>query len=275
MISTKPFYSKRFGQHFLHNQSTIKRIIQLIDLQTNDVVVEIGPGGAALTKHLLPQVNWLTAIEIDKNWYHFLQENLGDHYPQLHLYHADVLEFDFASIQYPELSRIRLVGNLAYNIATPLLFRLINYRNIFYDWNVMLQKEVVDRLVASPGSRIYGRLSVMMQYYCKIKRLLTVPAGAFTPPPKVNSAFITLQPLHPLPYQAMNEVLFAQIVQAAFHQRRKMITNSLSRFNMTVDLFESCDINPKARAETLSVADYVRITNTLVKTLPETQNSMQ
>lgn len=261
MFTLRPTHTKRFGQHFLHDKIYVQRMIAAADIQSTDCFVEIGPGGGALTTHLLPIVNQLIAIEIDPVLCSGLEEKFGHWGDRFCLYHADALQVDFSQLDYPINSRIRLIGNLPYNISTPLLFHWLNYRYIIYDFHVMLQKEVADRLVAIPGSKAYGRLSVMVQYYCHIERLFGVSSGAFFPPPKVESAVVRITPWKKLPFQANDEKQFAKIVKSAFSQRRKTITNSLRALGIHQEQLIQCQINPQARAEQLTVSDYVRITN--------------
>ncbi len=247
---------KRFGQHFLVDRHYIDRIVAALDPQPGDTLVEIGPGLGALTGPLLERVERLTVIEIDRD----LAAHLAATYPaeRLMLRTADALEFDYGSLG-PDL---RIVGNLPYNISSPLLFRLALYDAVVRDITVMLQKEVVERMAAAPATPEYGRLSVMLQVRFRIERLLTVPPGAFRPPPKVESAVVRLTPLRDARPDLADEALFARIVAAAFGQRRKTLRNALKTLADEATL-ERAGIPPGARGETLSVADFVRLANAL------------
>jgi 16S rRNA (adenine1518-N6/adenine1519-N6)-dimethyltransferase len=248
---------KRFGQHFLVDRHYIERIVAALDPQPDDNVVEIGPGLGALTGPLLDRVKHLTVIEIDRD----LASRLASEYPaeRLTLRTADALEFDFASLG----SDLRVIGNLPYYISSPLLFHLAKYEAVLRDVTVMLQKEVVERMAAGPATSEYGRLSVMLQARFRVERLFVVPAGAFRPAPKVDSAVARLTPLGDARPRLADEALFARIVAAAFGQRRKTLRNALKMFADERDLARA-GIDPGARGETLSVADFVRLANALV-----------
>jgi len=247
---------KRFGQHFLVDRHYIDRIVAALDPQPGDNLVESGPGLGALTGPLLERFERLTVIEI----YRYLASHLAATYPaeRLMLRTADALEFDYGSLG-PDL---RIVGNLPYNISSPLLFHLAQYDAVVRDITVMLQKEVVERMAAAPATPEYGRLSVMLQVRFRIERLLTVPPGAFRPPPKVESAVVRLTPLRDARPDLADEALFARIVAAAFGQRRKTLRNALKTLADEATL-ERAGIPPGARGETLSVADFVRLANAL------------
>jgi 16S rRNA (adenine1518-N6/adenine1519-N6)-dimethyltransferase len=245
---------KRFGQNFLVDRSYIDRIIAAVDPGLEDRIVEIGPGLGALTVPLLERVERLTVIEIDRD----LAARLVAQYPpaRLTLHNADALEFDFSSLGKDQ----RIVGNLPYNISSPLLFHLAEYDASLRDVTVMLQKEVVERMVAAPATPAYGRLSVMLQVRFRVERLFGVPAGAFRPAPKVDSAVARLVPLRAERPQLADEALFARIVAAAFGQRRKTLRNALKSIASEEQL-ERVGIAPGARGETLSVSDFVRLAN--------------
>jgi 16S rRNA (adenine1518-N6/adenine1519-N6)-dimethyltransferase len=247
---------KRFGQHFLVDRHAIERIVAALDPKPDDNVVEIGPGLGALTGPLLERVSRLTVIEIDRD----LAAHLATTYPadRLILRTADALEFDYASLG----TDLRVVGNLPYNISSPLLFHLAQYDAVVRDVTVMLQKEVVDRMAAAPATPEYGRLSVMLQVRFRVERLFRVPAGAFRPAPKVDSAVVRLTPLRTERPHVADEALFARVVAAAFGQRRKTLRNALKLLGDEAVL-ERAGITPGARGETLSVADFVRLANTL------------
>jgi len=248
---------KRFGQNFLVSPGIVRRIVEAIAPRPGDLVVEIGPGLGALTAPLLERVERLHVVEIDRD----LIARLKDAWPpeRLAVHEGDALEFDFAALG----ERLRIVGNLPYNISTPLLFHLAGYAARVHDMHFMLQKEVVDRMAADPGSGDYGRLSVMLQYRFDIERLFVVPPGAFNPPPKVDSAIVRLVPKKAGEGEmAKDEALFAHVVTAAFSQRRKMLRNTLREI-ISEERLAALGVKPTARAEELSVADYVRLANAL------------
>ncbi len=256
---------KRFGQNFLVSPGIVRKIIGAIAPKPADLVVEIGPGLGALTAPLLECVDHLHVVEIDRD----LIARLKTTYPpeRLTIHEGDALEFDFATLG----SQLRIVGNLPYNISTPLLFHLAAYAGRVRDMHFMLQKEVVDRMVAEPGGSDYGRLSVMLQYRFEMERLFVVPPGAFNPAPKVDSAIVRLIPRKLMRSgipgdgagaTAMSEETFARVVTAAFSQRRKMLRNTLREL-IGEDGLAALGIKPTARAEELSVADYVRLADAL------------
>ena len=245
---------KRFGQNFLIDDAVIAAIIAALRPAHDESMIEIGPGRGALTEPLLAMVDDLHAIEIDRD----LAADLQRRYPRLIVHADDALKFDFARFK-PEL---RVVGNLPYNISTPLLFHLAHHAAHLRDLHVMLQKEVVDRMVASAGASDYSRLSVMLQYRFSLEKLFDVEPQAFDPPPKIQSAVVRLTPLRPLPWPARDEMLFSRIVAAAFAQRRKTLRNSLKAYFATAD-FAALDINPQARAQELSVAQFVALADYL------------
>lgn len=247
---------KRFGQNFLNDDNVINRILAAINPKADQNIVEIGPGLGALTERLLKAVPHLHVIEIDRDLVAKLDAQYGD---KLSIHSVDVLKFDFVPLDNPPW---RIVGNLPYNISTPLLFHLLNYADKISDMYFMLQKEVVDRLCAEPNTKIYGRLSVIIQYYCQTQALFTVPNTAFKPQPKVESAIIRLVPHKTKPILADNETAFADVVKMAFAHRRKTIANNLSGL-LTADDIASLNIDPKRRPETLSVAEFVNISNAL------------
>ena len=249
---------KRFGQNFLADPHYVARILDAVAPDAGDNVVEIGPGLAALTAGLIGRAGHLTAIEIDRD----LAARLRDAYApaQLTLHEGDALEFDFASLG----TDLRIVGNLPYNISTPLLFHLMTFAARIRDIHVMLQKEVVARMAAAPASSDYGRLTVMLQARFRVTRLFVIPPGAFRPAPKVDSAFVRLVPLAAAAHGIADDVLFARIVAAAFGQRRKTLRNSLSAICDDASL-RAAGIDPGARGETLSLEDFVRLTDRLAR----------
>jgi 16S rRNA (adenine1518-N6/adenine1519-N6)-dimethyltransferase len=248
---------KRFGQHFLADAHYIARIVDAVDPQPGDNIVEIGPGLGALTDVLVTRARPIAAIEIDRDLAARLRER---HAPdRLVLHEADALAFDFASLG----AHLRVVGNLPYNISSPLLFRLAAAETQLRDIHVMLQREVVARMTARPATPDYGRLTVMLQSRFAIARLFTVPAGAFRPAPKVESAVARLVPLGAERLPLADEALFARIVAAAFGQRRKTLRNALAAF-VDEKALRGAGVDPSARGETLSVADFVRLANSLL-----------
>ncbi|MBI5922854.1 MAG: 16S rRNA (adenine(1518)-N(6)/adenine(1519)-N(6))-dimethyltransferase RsmA [Betaproteobacteria bacterium] len=250
---------KRFGQNFLVSQEVISRIISAIAPQPGETVIEIGPGLGALTQPLLEHVEHLHVVEIDRDLIARLRERFTP--SRLTIHEGDALKFDYGSLATCE-SRLRIVGNLPYNISTPLLFHLAEYADRVGDMHFMLQKEVVDRMVSAPGGREYGRLSVMLQSRFAMERLFLVPPDAFDPVPKVASAIVRMTPLPAADLSGVNRDKFAQVVAAAFGQRRKMLRNTL-RDLIDPDELAVLGIRPTCRAEELSVADYVRLCNAL------------
>jgi 16S rRNA (adenine1518-N6/adenine1519-N6)-dimethyltransferase len=247
---------RRFGQNFLADPHYVKRIVDAVDPQPGDNLVEIGPGLAALTGDLIARAGRIAAVEIDRD----LAARLCAQFTpaQLALHEDDALEFDFLQLG----PRLRVVGNLPYNISTPLLFRLAAHDAQLRDVHVMLQREVVARMTADPDTADYGRLTVMLQAKFRIVRLFVVPGGAFRPAPKVESALARLSPLHERKPEIVDEATFACVVAAAFAQRRKTLRNALSSLASAATL-EAAGIDPGVRGETLAVADFVRLANTL------------
>jgi 16S rRNA (adenine1518-N6/adenine1519-N6)-dimethyltransferase len=247
---------KKFGQNFLKDSSIIHAIIQSIQPLQNDLLVEIGPGLGALTKPLLEKTKHLFTIELDRDIVNWMQNQYSKN--NITIFNEDVLNFNFRQFD----KKIRIVGNLPYNISTPILFKCIEDIKIITDLHFMLQKEVVDRMIAAPSSSEYGRLSVMLQYYFAMEHLVHVPKESFDPEPKVESSFVRLIPYDNYPFVANNIDQFGKIVKEAFSQRRKTIRNTLKNF-MGANDFENIDINPQLRAENLSVSDFVKISNYL------------
>ena len=246
---------KRFGQHFLHDRSTIARIIAAINVLQGDRIVEIGPGRGALTRPLLEVTDILHAIELDRDLVKRLEAEFDS--TRLVIHEGDALAFDVASLAVPG-TRLRVVGNQPYNISTPLMFHLLQSRDEIADMHFMLQLEVVNRLAAAPGGKDYGRLSVMTQVHCQVEPLMRVGAEAFTPPPRVESAVVRLTPRKelPLPVQSLPE--FTAIVAAAFSQRRKTLRNALKNVLSTSQI-EAAEIDPGRRPGTLSVNDFIAL----------------
>lgn len=245
---------KRFGQNFLIDRSFVQRIVQVIDPRPGDRLVEIGPGLGALTGALLERVERLHVVEIDRDLAARLAQFPG--HERLCIHVGDALRFDFAALG-PSL---RVVGNLPYNISSPLLFHLARSARAIADIHVMLQREVVERMVATPATPAYGRLTVMLSYRFRIERLFVVPAGAFRPRPKVESAFARLRPFAELPARAEDEAVLARLVAAAFSQRRKTLRNALGGW-VSAQTMTRLGIDPGARGETLSTAQFVALAN--------------
>ena len=252
----KHIAKKKFGQNFLKDAAIIHSIIQSINPLPNDLLIEIGPGLGALTKPLLEKTNRLLAIELDRDIVSWMENEYSK--KNITIFNEDVLNFNFNQFD----QKIRIVGNLPYNISTPILFKCIDNILNIKDLHFMLQKEVVDRMVAIPSSPEYGRLSVMLQYYFAMEHLVNVPKESFEPEPKVESSFVRLIPYEQYPFIANNIEQFARIVKEAFSQRRKTIRNTLKSFISEND-FEKIGINPQLRAENLSVSDFVKISNYL------------
>lgn len=247
---------KRFGQNFLVDSGIISAIVSAINPQRGDTVVEIGPGLGAITEPLLARVDHLHVVEIDRDLIARLKKQYSPERMTIH--EGDALAFDFARIG----SNLHLVGNLPYNISTPLLFHLADYAENVYDMHFMLQKEVVERMVAEPGDADFGRLSVMLQYRFYMEWLIDVPPECFDPAPKVDSAVVRLIPKLPAELNAKNLDKLSQVVLAAFSQRRKMLRNTLK--GMLDDAgFAALGIDPTRRAEDIPVEGYVRIANYL------------
>ncbi len=247
---------KRFGQHFLTDQAVIADIVAAIRPQVDDAMVEIGPGLGALTTPLCAVLRHLHVIEIDRDIVARLQRAYAP--TRLTVHTGDVLEFDFSGLP----RALRVVGNLPYNISTPLLFHLARYAERIQDMHFMLQKEVVERMVALPGGGDYGRLSVMLQYRFDMELLLEVAPGAFSPPPQVDSAVVRMRPRPPAQLTAATEAGLAQVVRRAFAQRRKTLRNSLAGLLETGD-YAALGVAPGLRAENLAVVDFVAIANYL------------
>jgi 16S rRNA (adenine1518-N6/adenine1519-N6)-dimethyltransferase len=249
---------RRFGQNFLVDPHYIDRIVTAVAPQPGDNVVEIGPGLAALTRALIARAGRITAVEIDRDLAARLAQDFAP--DVLRLVVADALEFDLGTLG----AALRIVGNLPYNISTPLLFHIAGFAPQLSDVHVMLQREVVARMTAEPGTADYGRLTVMLQVRFAVSRLFTVPAGAFRPAPKVESAVARLVPLRERAPAITDMALFERIVAAAFNQRRKTLRNALSAL-CTPETMAAVAIDPGARGETLSTSDFVRLANTIAR----------
>ena len=249
---------KRFGQHFLKDFAIVQRIVTAIDPHPDEHIVEIGPGLGVLTEKLLPLVNQLDAVELDRDLIPKLQATylpLGN----FAIHSADALRFDFCALKAGN-EKLRIVGNLPYNISTPLIFHLIDQIHCVQDMHFMLQKEVVDRLAAQPNSSDYGKLSVMIQYHCRVESLFNVPPDAFSPPPKVDSAIVRLMPHPTPPVQIKDLAIFEKLVSSAFAQRRKTLRNNLKDW-ISNEQWQASGIDPQRRAETLSLAEFARLSH--------------
>ena len=255
MTSHRP--RKRFGQHFLRDPGVIDAIIRAIAPAEGDRIVEIGPGDAALTRPLARRVSALHAVELDRDLASRLRREFAD-YANVTIHEADALTFDYAALG----DSLRLVGNLPYNISTPLLFALVDHREHILDMHFMLQKEVVDRMAAEPGSKAYGRLGIMLGCHFEVEALFDVDRLAFDPPPEVTSSVVRLRPHAAGTFDIRNEALLSRLVAQAFSQRRKTIRNALRN---TVDeaTLEAVGIDPRLRPEAVPIASYVRLANTL------------
>lgn len=253
---------KHLGQHFLHERRYIDRIVQAIDPKPGDRLVEIGPGQGAITFPLLDRHGELTVIEFDRDLIFPLTEAARAH-GTLEVIHRDVLTVDFTALAHNG-GPIRLVGNLPYNLSSPILFHALDHAPSIRDMHFMLQKEVVDRMAAEPGSKVYGRLSVMLQAYCRVTPLFDVPPGAFRPPPKVDSAVVRLVPRDPDEIGIRDAARFSAVVRDAFGQRRKTLRNALSQQCGSAEI-EAAGLRPDARAEQIAVTDFVRLANSLVE----------
>jgi 16S rRNA (adenine1518-N6/adenine1519-N6)-dimethyltransferase len=251
---------KNLGQHFLVDQTIIDKIVLAVNPKPDDFLVEIGPGQGAITFPLLKKHGSLTVIEFDRDLITPLMESaegMGD----LTIIHKDVLKVDFSKLA-ADRPAIRLVGNLPYNISTPILFHVLEHAPAVRDMHFMLQKEVIDRMAAEPGSKVYGRLTVMLQARCEVTPLFMVPPHAFRPPPKVDSAVVRLVPLSEDKIQIQDAVLFENLVRDAFGQRRKTIRNAMQSLCSSNDI-EAVGLRPDARAEQLPVTDFIKLANFL------------
>ncbi|MBV0933041.1 16S rRNA (adenine(1518)-N(6)/adenine(1519)-N(6))-dimethyltransferase RsmA [Marinobacterium weihaiense] len=253
---------KRFGQNFLHDQGVIGRIIRAINPQHGQHMVEIGPGLGALTEELLDACQGeLDVVELDRDLIPVLRTQFFRYADTFNIHEADALKFDFTALKQDERP-LRVVGNLPYNISTPLIFHLLSFNGLIQDMHFMLQKEVVDRLAAGPGDNHYGRLGIMAQYYCRVEPLFIVPPGAFSPAPKVDSAIVRLVPYAQPPYPAKDVKQLQNVVRTAFGQRRKTLRNNLKPL-ISADRLEALGIDPGLRPERLTLAQFVAISDAL------------
>lgn len=254
------FARKRFGQNFLVDQGVIESIVDAIAPRRGERMVEIGPGLAALTEPLIERLatpaSPLHAVELDRDLIGRLQKRFGD---RLVVHSADALDFDFATLALDgDKPTLRIVGNLPYNISSPLLFHLTTFAHKVVDQHFMLQDEVVERMIAEPASKDYGRLSVMLQYRYVMDKLIDVPPESFNPPPKVNSAIVRMIPFTPHELPEVDEAVLSDVVKAAFAQRRKVLRNNLSAYRDTID-FDALGFDLARRAEEVPVAEFVAL----------------
>ncbi len=271
----RPAHRKRFGQHFLHERGVIERILRALNPRPDDVVVEIGPGRGALTRGLVGRVGELHVVEFDRDLVDWLRQTYSPE--QLTVHSADALRFDFRALRHDQ-RRLRVIGNLPYNISTPLLFHLLDQIDAvpeaangaslhrgprlgpISEMLFMLQKEVVDRMAAAPGGKEYGRLSVMVQWRARVEKLFDVPPGAFTPPPKVDSSVVRLIPHAAPPIEVADPARFEAVVRAAFAHRRKTLRNNLKSLVDEAG-FVRAGIDPVRRAETLTLEEFAHLSN--------------
>ncbi|WP_409279026.1 16S rRNA (adenine(1518)-N(6)/adenine(1519)-N(6))-dimethyltransferase RsmA [Pseudomonas defluvii] len=253
---------KRFGQNFLHDAGVIDRILRAIHARPGERMLEIGPGQGALTAGLLGSGAELDVVELDKDLIPILNHQFAGR-DNFRLHQGDALKFDFTSLGAAPHS-LRVVGNLPYNISTPLIFHLLDNAGLIRDMHFMLQKEVVERLAAGPGGGDWGRLSIMVQYHCKVEHLFNVGPGAFNPPPKVDSAIVRLVPHETLPHPAKDHRLLERIVREAFNQRRKTLRNTLKAL-LSSEAIEAANVDGSLRPEQLDLAAFVRLADKLAE----------
>lgn len=258
-MSHKP--RKRFGQNFLHDKMVIQRIVNSINPRQDDSIVEIGPGEGALTELILERIGAMDVVEIDRDLIPLLKIRFVM-YDGLNIHQADALKFQFCQLQENE-KKIRIIGNLPYNISTPLLFHLFDNSHCIQDMHFMLQKEVVDRIVAQPGDSSYGRLSIMLQYYCRAEFVFSVKPNAFRPAPKVDSAIVRLVPHDEPPVKINDFDSFAKLVNYSFTLRRKTLRNIL-KGKLDEAQIKELDIEPTIRPERLSLADFTKLANAII-----------
>lgn len=252
---------KRFGQNFLHDPGVIEQIIRAINPKPDDAIVEIGPGLGALTEEILAVNPRLQVVELDRDLIPVLRTKFFN-YPDFRIHEADALTFDFSQLMVDR--PLRIIGNLPYNISTPLIFHLLGQAGVIRDMHFMLQKEVVQRMAAVPGDNNYGRLGIMTQYFCKVQPLFEVGPGAFRPAPKVDSAIVRLVPHETLPNPARDLKTLQAVVRTAFNARRKTLRKALGGM-VSVAQLQSLGINDGLRPENLALADYVAIADRLVE----------
>ncbi len=263
---------KRFGQNFLEDDNIIRRIVKSIHPTADDNLVEIGPGKGAITEQLLAACPTLNVIELDRDLIPILLSQFIARYPNFQIHQTDALKFDFGTLltdaQQQKKPPLRIVGNLPYNISTPLIFHLLSYQADVKDMHFMLQKEVVDRMAAEPGQKAYGRLGVMVQYYCRVENLFDVPPECFNPRPKVDSAIVRLVPYEQPPFPAKNIRLLERLVNTAFQQRRKTLRNALKQL-LPTEAIESLNIDTSVRPENITLQEFVALSDKLAEHLDQ------
>lgn len=262
---------KRFGQNFLIDDGVISRIVKSISPKASDNLVEIGPGKGAITSQLLSACPSLKVVELDRDLIPYLLAQFIADYPEFQVINTDALKFDFASLLERHTSGtptapLRIVGNLPYNISTPLIFHLLSYAGNVRDMHFMLQKEVVERMAAGAEDKAYGRLSIMVQYYCRVENLFPVPPQCFQPAPKVDSAIVRLVPYKEVPYPARDLKLLEKLVNTAFQQRRKTLRNSLKQM-IPAEILELLPVDTSKRPENLTLKEFVDLSNALSEQL--------
>jgi len=253
---------KRFGQNFLHDSNIIQKIVESVAPIESDHLVEIGPGQGALTKPLAASGARLDCIELDRDLAAFLEKEFAKQ-TSVNIIQQDMLKFDLSELSDREKS-LRVIGNLPYNISTPVIFHLLKSHHLIADMMFMLQLEVIQRLTASPGEKNYGRLGLMVQYFCEVEHLFNVPSSAFTPKPNVVSAIVRLKPYAELPYEAKDPECLQNVIRTAFNQRRKTLKNSL-RGLISEKILKTLPIDTSLRPENLTLADYVLISDAITK----------
>lgn len=250
---------KRFGQNFLQDEMVIDAIVDAIAPEPGQAILEIGPGLAALTRPVVQRSGHLHVVELDRDLAARLEKS-PEFAGKLTVHRADALKFNFADLAKELGTPLRVFGNLPYNISTPLIFHLLSQVNTISDMHFMLQKEVIERMAAAPGSKAFGRLTVMIQQACEVVPVLEVPPEAFDPAPKVDSAVVRLLPYAESPWPVLDRATLNHVCHMAFHQRRKTLRNNMKKL-MSADELETLGIDPAARPETLSVADFVAMAN--------------
>lgn len=250
---------KSLGQHFLHQRSVVQSIIRRFDPRADDIVVEIGPGLGALTFDLIPSVGQLHAVELDRRLAQNLETETAVH-EHVRVHHTDALQVDICALCPGDT--VRLIGNLPYNVSTPLLFHLLHYRTCIRDMWFMLQKEVGERIVSVPGTKRYGRLSVMIQQYCRVEIVQRVGSGAFSPPPKVDSVVVRMTPYDTPPHDVVDQDAFERVVRTAFSQRRKTLRNALMAL-ISEQRMTNAGIDHSLRPEQLHVGDFAKLSRLL------------
>lgn len=248
---------KRFGQNFLHDEQVILQIIAAIAPDKTQTLVEIGPGQGAITQRLIEACKELHAIEIDRDLVQYLQTNFAAH-PHFHIHCVDALRFNFCDLTRKD--KLRLVGNLPYNISTPLIFHILDNVHCIEDMHFMFQKEVVERMAATPGCKEYGRLSIMTQYHCIVEPVFDVRPESFKPVPRVNSSVVRLIPHLDKPVKVDDFLCFRQLVTQAFTMRRKTLRNAVKKM-LTEEQIKTCEVDPVLRPDAIDIAAYARLSN--------------